>query len=500
METAFDTRFESVFKAQKPFTGKKYLEFGKSLFSNLVGGIGYFHGDWKVDLSAHDAYLEENEGFWAEAAEARSRSGFSMVGPNELFTSIPSRPFFPRGFLWDEGFHLLPVLEWDAELTMQIIRSWFALMDEDGWIAREQILGAEARSKVPDEFQTQYPHYANPPTLFLTLTTLIERLTSASSSSPSAESMANLDPELAKEYLRELYPLLQRHYDWFRRTQRGDLTSFERPNTAPREAYRWRGRTERHCLTSGLDDFPRAQPPHPGELHVDALAWVALMSDSLVKIGGFLGEGEGEDVGVWKRQGEAMRSNLKSLHWSEEEGSFCDATIDEFEEHKLVCHKGYVTLLPFIVGMLDPSDSKDVEMISKVLKVLGDKEQLWSDFGVRSLSLRDNLYGTDENYWRGPVWMNINYLILTRLHALGSVAGKNQKEAARLYKELRKNMVNTVFESWKDTGFAWEQYNAETGLGQRTQHFTGWTSLIVKVMQMPEEARVGALKSGRDEL
>jgi mannosyl-oligosaccharide glucosidase len=47
-------------------------------------------------------------------------------------------------------------------------------------------------------------------------------------------------------------------------------------------------------------------------------------------------------------------------------------------------------------------------------------------------------------------------------------------------------LVNTVYESWKETGFAWEQYNPETGKGQRTQHFTGWTSLVVKIMAMPD--------------
>ena len=87
------------------------------MFSNLVGGIGYFYGDSIVDRSYAAEYDEENEGFWQEAAEARRRGNQKSEGPSELFTSIPSRPFFPRGFLWDEGFHLLPVIEWDIDLT-----------------------------------------------------------------------------------------------------------------------------------------------------------------------------------------------------------------------------------------------------------------------------------------------------------------------------------------------------------------------------------------------
>jgi|TARA_R110002003_G_C686878_1_gene25360 mannosyl-oligosaccharide glucosidase len=64
--------------------------------------------------------------------------------------------------------------------------------------------------------------------------------------------------------------------------------------------------------------------------------------------------------------------------------------------------------------------------------------------------------------------------------------GPHQARARKLYTELRRNLVDTVYESWKETGFAWEQYNPETGKGQRTQHFTGWTSLVVKIMAMPD--------------
>ena len=68
-----------------------------------------------------------------------------------------------------------------------------------------------------------------------------------------------------------------------------------------------------------------------------------------------------------------------------------------------------------------------------------------------------------------------------------------------MYAALRANLVRNVFEQWQQTGFAWEQYNPDTGAGQRTQHFTGWTSLVVKIMAMPDLGEGGQGK-GHDEL
>ena len=114
---SFSDRFSRGFSLQHPFDKPKYEAFARSLFSNLIGGIGYFYGDLVVDRFYAPEYEEENEGFWEEAAEARDRHSEELEGPYELFSSIPSRPFFPRGFLWDEGFHLLPVVDWDIDLT-----------------------------------------------------------------------------------------------------------------------------------------------------------------------------------------------------------------------------------------------------------------------------------------------------------------------------------------------------------------------------------------------
>ncbi|KAI7161844.1 glycoside hydrolase [Hortaea werneckii] len=496
---SFDEKYVETLKPQAPFGADKFLRFSKSLFSNLVGGIGYFHGDQMIDRSYAPEYEEENEGFWQETAEARARGQQKLEGPYELYTSIPSRPFFPRGFLWDEGFHLLPIVDWDPELCMQIISSWFNTMDEDGWIPREQILGAEARSKVPPDFQVQYPHYANPPTLFMVLTALLDKVGAKDSKFYTGQQVAGdlainalASPDGVRRFLRKLYPQLQKNFEWYKKTQFGDLKSYDRPAFSSKEAYRWRGRSERHILTSGLDDYPRAQTPHPGELHVDLISWMGMMATNIQRVAEYIGETE--DSAHYAKVAEAIRRNIDDLHWDKKARTYCDATIDDYEDTVHVCHKGYVSLFPFMTGLMGPEHPH----LKDILDLIADDEELWSPHGVRSLSKKDELYGTDENYWRSPVWMNMNYLIVSNLYAIATQDGPQQAQAAKMYNELRKNLVETVYNSWLETGFAWEQYNPETGAGQRTQHFTGWTSLVVKIMALPDVG--GKDKAGHDEL
>jgi mannosyl-oligosaccharide glucosidase len=397
----FKKKFASIFTPKSPFDAPKYTKYSQAMLSNLVGGIGYFHGDSLVDRSYAPEYEEENEGFWEEAAAAQAQAQINREGPAELFTCVPSRTFFPRGFLWDEGFHLIPIAEWDMDLTLEIVQSWFNLMDEDGWIAREQILGPEARSKVPQEFQVQHPHYANPPTLFMILESFVDKL--------NAKQYDDVHASKLKDYIRNFYPLLKRQYFWFRKTQRGDLKSYDRDAFSTKEAYRWRGRTVRHVLPSGMDDYPRPQPPHPGELHTDLISWVGMMTRSLRRLAESLGENE--DATEFKGYEKAIIRNIDDLHWSSVNQTFCDATIDDYEESVHVCHKGYVSIFPFMTGLL-PADSP---RLKPILDLISDPKELWSDYGIRSLSQTDEFYGTDENYWRGPIWINMNYLIAKNL-------------------------------------------------------------------------------------
>ena len=367
-------------------------------------------------------------------------------------------------------------------------------MDEDGWIGREQILGPEARSKVPQEFTVQYPHYANPPTLFFIFNSLLDKIQSTPPEKDDRDPFDSIrnahlqDKDVAIDYLKGLYPLLKRHYFWFRKTQHGDIKSYDREAYSTKEAYRWRGRSERHVLTSGLDDYPRPQPPHPGELHTDLISWMGMMTRSMKHIAETIGESE--DAQEYSSYEIAIIRNIDDLHWDEKAQTYGDATIDEYEESIHVCHKGYISIFPFLTGLIPP----DSPRLKATLDLISDPEELWSDYGIRSLSLKDEFYGTDENYWRSPVWMPLNYLAVKALYDIAtSTAGKNphKAQAAKMYMQLRKNLVDNVFKEWERTGFAWEQYNPETGEGQRTQHFTGWTSLVVKIMTMEDLGNEG---------
>lgn len=107
-----------------------------------------------------------------------------------------------------------------------------------------------------------------------------------------------------------------------------------------------------------------------------------------------------------------------------------------------VCHPGYVSLFPLLLGLLPPSSPH----LAPLLSMINDPAQLWSPGGIRSLSKQHPLYGQGENYWRGPVWMPMNYLALTSLFRVyAREAGPSQVAAGETYARLRGAVVGNMF-------------------------------------------------------
>lgn len=162
----------------------------------MIGSIGYFYGTSRVQ----SAYTKEPVPYWRAP----------------LYTSVPSRSFFPRGFLWDEGFHGLLIAAWDLDIELDIICHWFDLMNVEGWIPREQILGVEALSKVPEEFVTQRNTNANPPTFFLTLQYILANYNTQLNQAGRLATLERLFPRLQVSCLllsfynmSKFYPIFQ---------------------------------------------------------------------------------------------------------------------------------------------------------------------------------------------------------------------------------------------------------------------------------------------------
>ncbi|KAH3787199.1 mannosyl-oligosaccharide glucosidase-like [Dreissena polymorpha] len=466
----FENKFTNTFQLQKKGFSDGQIEFAKAALSNMLGSIGYFYGSSLVQ----SVYNEEPVPYWNAA----------------LYTGVPSRSFFPRGFLWDEGFHNLLISKWDPEISKDIVSHWLDLMNTEGWIPREQILGAEARDRVPAEFVVQRNQNANPPTLILPLKTLVPYI---------------LQSETEEQSLKRILPRLKTWFNWYNTTQLGPI-----PFT-----YRWKGRDRKtvrelnaKTLTSGLDDYPRASHPTDDEYHVDLRCWMALFSGLIADISKSIGE----DATAYESTHALLSDNglLDELHWSEKKQQYSDYGLHtdkvklekpqpkpnqppmHLEKERVVYSDpqlgfvnafGYVSLFPVLLKILEPTSPK----LFKIFTDIRNEKLVWTDFGLRSLGQTTPLYNRyntehDPPYWRGAIWINMNYLALGALDYYRKAPGPYQSQADRLYVELRNNLINNMYNQYVKTGYIWENYSDKTGEGKGCHPFTGWSALVTLIM------------------
>ncbi|KAL9328876.1 hypothetical protein ACSQ67_003879 [Phaseolus vulgaris] len=491
------------------------ISVGKAAVGNLLGGIGYFYGQSKIAAS--------------RIVNLREHVNYISYWPAELYTAVPCRPSFPRGFLWDEGFHQLIIWRWDIHISLDIIGHWLDLMNADGWIPREQILGDEALSRVPEEYVPQHPTNANPPTLFLALSDMINGLKN--------NEFTAMDKTDISVFLERAFVRLEAWFQWFHTTQSGKQMS----------SYYWHGRDNStiyelnpkiaqqinltktttamlqieallnedtwhfQTLSSGFDDYPRASHPTADERHVDLRCWILLAAHCLHSIEELLDKETkpGMNYGSTSQLLSDVEL-LNQMHFDDAYGAYFDfgnhtekvqlkwKDVEIGHNHtdrqlvrdvlerpvlRLVPHIGYVSLFPFM-GKIIPSGSWILE---KQLELISNHSLFWTDYGLRSLATTSSLYmkfnsDSEGPCWRGQIWININYRILSALHHYSKENGPYQDRAKAIYKELRSNLIRNIVRNYQETGFLWEQYDQNSGEGKGSHPFTGWTSLVVLIM------------------
>ncbi|WKY05858.1 hypothetical protein Q1695_006234 [Nippostrongylus brasiliensis] len=472
-EREFNTRFGEAFNLERKNYNDVELTMAKVALSNMLGGIGYWHGYNKVHAGG---------------------GATTPYGPHELFSAVPSRSFFPRGFLWDEGFHNILIRKFDADLSLQILVSWLNTMSEDGWIPREMILGEEAEAKVPSEFVVQRIDVANPPSIFYVV-----------------DQMLSDDRFIDKhgKVMAGVYQRLELWYRWLLKSQAGKKKG----------TFRWRGRNSTttlelnpKTLASGLDDYPRASNPSQEEYHLDLRCWLALGSRVMDRLAQRFEEGKNKNK--YSAHATALNDfeDLVRLHWSDSKKSFFDFGLHSDKVHlvrkkikqtqpgpeqyvfeRLTVNQpklgfvedvfGYNSLFPLLLRLLPPES----DALSQTLSKLTDAELLWTDFGLRSIARASPYYASrntehDPPYWRGYIWVNVNYMALSALKHYGSVPGPSQAVARDVFTKLKANLVTNIAKEFNRTGYIWENYDDKTGRGRGSHPFNGWSSLVLMIM------------------
>lgn len=150
-----------------------------------------------------------------------------------------------------------------------------------------------------------------------------------------------------------------------------------------------------------------------------------------------------------KRTGEAMRARMR-----DDERFY---SLGGCAEEKIRLDTWNI-FMPLYAGLLTKQEANAL-----VTTHLLDTKAFWTPFPVPSVSYREPTFREDD-MWRGPTWMAINWFVYQGLRRYGFV-----KEAKQLAEKSR-SLVST-------SGFR-EYYSPLTGTGYGTKDFT-WGGLVI---------------------
>jgi len=181
------------------------------------------------------------------------------------------------------------------------------------------------------------------------------------------------------------------------------------------------------------------------------------------------------------------------------------------------------------------------EQLRRILRIMLDEREFLSPYGIRSVSQRHrdapytvNEYGVEyrltyepgeasstifggNSNWRGPIWMPVNYLLIEALQRFDYYLGDSytvecptgsgqmmtlSEVAVELSRRLSSIFLRGhdgrrpvhsdqgMFQSdpyWKDLLLFYEYFHGDNGRGCGASHQTGWTALVVKLLQQSGE-------------
>ena len=126
--------------------------------------------------------------------------------------------------------------------------------------------------------------------------------------------------------------------------------------------------------------------------------------------------------------------------WDEETGFYYDYDTETENLHKV---KSVASFLPLFAGVCDEDKAK------RLVEHLTNPNEFYTEVAVPSISVDDATYGIDM--WKGPVWINFNYMIAEGLSEYGF---------DKVARDITEKTVKLVGQWYEKKGVIFECYDA----------------------------------------
>jgi hypothetical protein len=159
-----------------------------------------------------------------------------------------------------------------------------------------------------------------------------------------------------------------------------------------------------HPFSSGLDDSPLWDQGVPVEA-VDLNTYLCIQMDSLARMAQILNRAR--EAEMWQRKSAALAQRMVEHFYDGEAGLFWSQ-----KDHRPIRVLTPFSLYPLWTGRLP------APIVERLLAHLHDPREFWTAHPLPTVAANDPTYNP-EQMWRGPVWININYIFVEALQRIG---------------------------------------------------------------------------------
>ncbi|HEU4323687.1 MAG TPA: trehalase family glycosidase [Roseiflexaceae bacterium] len=158
-----------------------------------------------------------------------------------------------------------------------------------------------------------------------------------------------------------------------------------------------------HPFSSGLDDSPLWDQGVPVEA-VDLNTYLCIQMESLARMARILGRGR--EAEMWQRKSAALAQRMIEHFYDPLAGLFWSQ-----KDHQPIRVLTPFSLYPLWTGQLP------APITERLLAHLRDPREFWTTHPLPTVGVNDPKYNP-EQMWRGPVWININYIFVEALQRI----------------------------------------------------------------------------------